>query len=47
MGKITTARSTLTVDFNSDYVQARYEDNRKTGWFEVIVGECMLDNAPT
>ena len=37
----------LTVGIDGGYVHAREGDNRKAGWFEVIVGKSLQDNAPT
>jgi len=34
----------LTVGIDGGYVHARDGDNRKAGWFEVIVGKSMQDN---
>ena len=34
----------LTVGIDGGYVHARYGDNRKAGWFEVIVGKSMQEN---
>lgn len=37
----------LTVGIDGGYVHARDGDNRKAGWFEVIVGKSLQKNAPT
>ena len=37
----------LTVGIDGDYVHARDGDNRKAGWFEVIVGKSMQEESPT
>jgi hypothetical protein len=37
----------LTVGIDGGYVHARHGDNRKAGWFEVIVGKSMQENSPT
>ncbi len=36
----------LTVGIDGGYVHARDGDNRKAGWFEVIVGKSLQDDAP-
>jgi len=35
----------LTVGIDGGYVHARNGDNRKAGWFEVIVGKSMQGNS--
>ncbi len=37
----------LTVGIDGGYVHARAGNNRKAGWFEVIVGKSLQENAPT
>ena len=37
----------LTVGIDGGYVHAREGENRKAGWFEVIVGKSMPDNGET
>ena len=37
----------LTVGIDGGYVHARDGDNRKAGWFEVIVGKSMQEESPT
>ncbi|HEK3807938.1 TPA: ISKra4 family transposase [Legionella pneumophila] len=39
--------SPLTVGIDGGYVHARNGDDRKAGWFEVIVGKSMQENSPT
>lgn len=45
--KLPQPEAPLTVGIDGGYVHARNGDNRKAGWFEVIVGKSMQDNAPT
>ena len=45
--KLRQPEAPLTVGIDGGYVHARNGDNRKAGWFEVIVGKSMQDNAPT
>lgn len=45
--KLPRPEAPLTVGIDGGCVHARDGDNRKAGWFEVIVGKSMQDNAPT
>lgn len=46
-GELSRPDAPLTVGIDGGYVHARDGDNRKAGWFEVIVGKSMQENAPT
>jgi len=46
-GELSRPDAPLTVGIDGGYVHARDGDNRKAGWFEVIVGKSMQENTPT
>ena len=46
-GELSRPDAPLTVGIDGGYVHARDADNRKAGWFEVIVGKSMQENVPT
>ena len=46
-GNLPKPNDKLTVGIDGGFIHAREDDNRKAGWFEVIVGKSLQNNGPS